>query len=147
MTLIPKGKDVDWDYIWQKQTLYPELAEELLRLAYCTHVFLMKQANGGIVRTISRTIAVWKSFQDYNYSLSDSFVSSLVSVEESKTAERAAKRAHKFDSQILSYGDCSFIKGIADYIEKKSLPSVSQCKRLVKIVNKAEDKGYIMPNS
>ena len=173
MTLIPKGKDVDWHYIWQKQTLYPELAEELLRLAYCTHVFLMKQANGGIVRTISRTIAVWKSFQDYNYSLSDSFVSSLVSVEESKTAERAAKRAHKFDSQIdtsveifnlgssywtkvyhdlmnediLSYGDCSFIKGIADYIEKKSLPSVSQCKRLVKIVNKAEDKGYIMPNS
>lgn len=45
MTLIPKGKDIDWRYIWQKQTLYPELAEELLRLAYCTHNFLMDQAN------------------------------------------------------------------------------------------------------
>ena len=67
MTIIPKGKDIDWRYIWQKQTLYPELAEELLRLAYCTHNFLMDQANGGIVRTISRTQAVWKNFQDYKY--------------------------------------------------------------------------------
>lgn len=95
-----------------------------------------------------------------------------MSIEETKNAERAAKRAHKFDAAIdasveifnlganywmkvyndlmkenvLSYGDCSFIKGIADYIAKQNLPSASQCKRLVKIVNKAEDKGYIMPN-
>ena len=172
MTLIPKGKDIDWRYIWQKQTLYPELAEELLRLAYCTHNFLMDQANGGIVRTISRTQAVWKNFQDYKYTLGETFLSTLVSIEETKNAERAAKRAHKFDAAIdasveifnlganywmkvyndlmkenvLSYGDCSFIKGIADYIVKQNLPSASQCKRLVKIVNKAEDKGYIMPN-
>lgn len=172
MTLIPKGKDIDWRYIWQKQTLYPELAEELLRLAYCTHNFLMDQANGGIVRTISRTQAVWKNFQDYKYTLGETFLSTLVSIEETKNAERAAKRAHKFDAAIdasveifnlganywmkvyndlmkenvLSYGDCSFIKGIVDYIAKLNLPSASQCKRLVKIVNKAEDKGYIMPN-
>lgn len=172
MTLIPKGKDIDWRYIWQKQTLYPELAEELLRLAYCTHNFLMDQANGGIVRTISRTQAVWKNFQDYKYTLGETFLSTLVSIEETKNAERAAKRAHKFDAAIdasveifnlganywmkvyndlmkenvLSYGDCSFIKGIADYIAKQNLPSASQYKRLVKIVNKAEDKGYIMPN-
>lgn len=172
MTIIPKGKDIDWRYIWQKQTLYPELAEELLRLAYCTHNFLMDQANGGIVRTISRTQAVWKNFQDYKYTLGETFLSTLVSIEETKNAERAAKRAHKFDAAIdasveifnlganywmkvyndlmkenvLSYGDCSFIKGIADYIAKQNLHSASQCKRLVKIVNKAEDKGYIMPN-
>lgn len=81
MTLIPKGKDIDWRYIWQKQTLYPELAEELLRLAYCTHNFLMDQANGGIVRTISRTQAVWKNFQDYKYTLGETFLSTLVSIE------------------------------------------------------------------
>ena len=100
MTLIPKGKDIDWRYIWQKQTLYPELAEELLRLAYCTHNFLMDQANGGIVRTISRTQAVWKNFQDYKYTLGETFLSTLVSIEETKNAERAAKRAHKFDAAI-----------------------------------------------
>lgn len=85
MTLIPKGKDIDWRYIWQKQTLYPELAEELLRLAYCTHNFLMDQANGGIVRTISRTQAVWKNFQDYKYTLGETFLSTLVSILNSAT--------------------------------------------------------------
>lgn len=115
---------------------------------------------------------VWKNFQDYKYTLGETFLSTLVSIEETKNAERAAKRAHKFDAAIdasveifnlganywmkvyndlmkenvLSYGDCSFIKGIADYIAKQNLPSASQCKRLVKTVNKAEDKGYIMPN-
>lgn len=171
MTLIPKDKDLDWRYIWQKQTLYPELAEELLRLAYCAHNFLMEQANGGIVRTISRTQSVWKNFQEYKYDLNERFMSSLVSIEQTKSTERAAKRAHKFNSavdaqveifnlganywlkvygdlikeDILSYGDCDFIKSIAEYIAKCSLPTNSQCKRLVKIITKAEDKGYIMP--
>lgn len=173
MTLIPKGRDLDWHYIWQKQSLYPELAEELLKLAYVTHNFLMDQANGGIVRTISRTQAVWKNFQDYKYTLSDKFIDTLASMAENKAAAQSAKRAHKFNSDVdasvevfklgaqywmkvyndlvketvLSYGDCSFIKGIADYITRGNLPSASQCKRLLKIVAKAEDKGYIMPNS
>lgn len=172
MTLIPKGRDLDWHYIWQKQSLYPELAEELQKLAYATHKFLMNQANGGIVRTISRTQAVWKNFQDYKYTLSDKFIDTLASMAENKAAAQSAKRAHKFNSDVdasvevfklgaqywlkvyndlvketvLSYGDCSFIKGIADYIMRGNLPSPSQCKRLLKIVAKAEDKGYIMPN-
>ena len=172
MTLIPKGRDLDWHYIWQKQSLYPELAEELLKLAYVTHNFLMDQANGGIVRTISRTQAVWKNFQDYKYTLSDKFIDTLASMAENKAVAQSAKRAHKFNSDVdasvevfklgaqywikvyndlvketvLSYGDCSFIKGIADYITRGNLPTASQCKRLLKIVAKAEDKGYIMPN-
>lgn len=172
MTLIPKDRDLDWHYIWQKQSLYPELAEELLKLAYVTHNFLMEQANGGIVRTISRTQTVWKNFQDYKYMLSDKFIRTLVSMAENKAVAQSAKKAHKFNSDVdasvevfklgaqywmkvyndlvketvLSYGDCSFIKGIADYITHGNLPSSSQCKRLLKIVAKAEDKGYIMPN-
>ena len=172
MTLIPKDRDLDWYYIWQKQSLYPELVEELLKLAYVTHNFLMDQANGGIVRTISRTQTVWKNFQDYKYTLSDKFIGTLASMAENKAVAQSAKKAHKFNSDVdasvevfkrgsqywmkvyndlvketvLSYGDCSFIKGIADYITRGNLPSSSQCKRLLKIVAKAEDKGYIMPD-
>ena len=91
--------------------------------------------------------------------------------EETKATEQAAKRAHKFNSKIdasveifklgapywmnvyqtltkeelLSYGDCDFIRSIATYIGRGSLPSPAQCRRLLKIVEKAEDKGYIMP--
>ena len=171
MTLIPKGKDLDWKTIWQKQNLYPALADELMRLAYKAHLFLLEQAGGGIVRTISRTSGVWKAFQEYKYDLSDSFIDSLVSIEETKADEAAAKREHKFNAnieasveifklgsqywmkvyndlskeQLLTYGNLDFIKSIAGYISKGSLPSPAQCKRLLKIVTEAEDKGYIMP--
>jgi hypothetical protein len=47
--------------------------------------------------------------------------------------------------ELLSYGDCDFIRGVASYIGRGQLPSAAQCKRLLKIVEKAEDKGYIMP--
>lgn len=171
MSLIPKDKDIDWKTIWQKQTLYPALASELIRLAFITHNFLLKEANGGLVRTISRTQKVWDDFKKVDYELSEEFIASLISKEETKTEEKAAKRAHKFNSDIdnsveifnlganywdkiyndlvnssiLSYGDCAFIKGIADYIKKNRLPSAAQCKRLMRIVAKAEDKGYLMP--
>lgn len=169
--ILPKGKDLDWKTIWSKQSLYPILAEELMRLAYVTHQFLMKQADGGIVRTISRTQAVWKAFQDYEFELSDKFIDSLISSAEVKDAEKSAKRAHRFNSDIdaamevfnlgsdywmmihsdltknslVPYGDLMFIKSVADYIKRGSLLSAAQCKKLVKIINKAEDKGYIMP--
>jgi len=171
MSLIPKDKDLDWKTIWQKQTLYPALASELIRLAYVTHNFLLKEANGGLVRTISRTQKVWDDFKSVKFDLSEEFIASLISKEETKTEERAAMRAHKFNSDIdnsveifklgadywykiyndlvkssiLSYGDCAFIKGIADYIKKNRLPTTAQCKRLMRIVVKAEDKGYLMP--
>lgn len=171
MSLIPKGFDIDWKTIWQKQTLYPALASELIKLAYVTHDFLMEEANGGLVRTISRTQKVWDEFKKVKYELSDDFVASLISKEETKSEERAAKRTHKFNSDIdnsleifklgvnywykvyndlvkssiLSYGDCAFIKGVADYMKRNKLPSAAQYKRLMKIIAKAEDKGYLMP--
>jgi len=168
---LPKDTDIDWITIWQKQMLYPELAEELMRLAYVTHQYLEKKAGGGLVRTISRTAAVWREFQDYQYELSEKFIRKLASKAETKAVNEAAKKAHKFNSNVdasvevfnlgakywmkvyddlmresvLSYGDCSFIKGIADYIGRNQLPTTAQCRRLLKVVEKAEDKGYIMP--
>jgi hypothetical protein len=171
MTLLPKGTDLDWVSIWNKQTLYPTLATELLRLAFFTHQYLEKKAEGGLVRSLSRLISTWSDFKAVEFTLSDAFTRSLISKEETKATEQAAKRAHKFNSKIdasveifklgapywmsvyqaltkeelLSYGDCDFIRGIATYIGRGSLPTPAQCRRLLKIVNKAEDKGYIMP--
>lgn len=172
MKLLPKNSDLDWISIWQKQMIYPELADELMKLAYLAHNFLMQKAGGGIVRTISRNISTWKDFQDLPYVLSDKFVRNLSSKTETKEAEHAAKKAHKFNANvdvsvevfnhgtkywmriyndltresILSYGDCSFIKGVADYIDKGKLPTSAQCKRLLKILDRAEEKGYIIPD-
>lgn len=171
MSLIPKGFDIDWGSIWKKQMLYPELAEELMKLSFSAHEYLMKKAAGGIVRTISRNVSTWNEFKEKSYTLSKSFTKSLVSIEETKDADKAARRTHRFNNavdvsvevfkrgsnywlgiyndlikeSILSYGDTSFIKGIADYITRGNLPTSAQCKRLVKILDKAEEKGYIIP--
>lgn len=172
-TLLPKDKDIDWRTIWQKQRLTAEMAEELNRLAYFTHKFLEREANGGLVRTMSRLEGTWKKFQQEKYELSDTFIRSLVSIEERKSDEVQAKRAHKFNSQIdiavdvfklgseywmtvynqlskedvLGFGELDFIKGIAKFISRGSLPTSAQCKRLIKIISKAEDQGYIMPEN
>lgn len=171
ISLIPSDADLDWRTIWNKQTMYPALANELLKLAYEAHNFLLDEAKGGIVRTISRTQAVWGNFKKYKYTLSDTFIKSLISKEETRTVEAAAKREHKFNvkleagveivklgaaywmkfyndmtkANILSYGDLDFIKSIASVVAKYNIPTPRQCDRLVKIVNLAEDKGYVMP--
>jgi len=170
-TLIPSNKDIDWKYIWQKQTLYPALADELMRIAYITHEFLLNIADGGLVRSISRTQNTWTEYKKSDVRLSDAFVGSLVSKEETREVENSAKRAHKFNADIdasveifklgadywmsvynslakgayLAYGDLDFIRSIATMIQKFNLPTAAQCKRLVKIIDKAEDKGFIMP--
>ncbi len=46
---------------------------------------------------------------------------------------------------ILPVGDLNFITSIAGYIQKGNLPTPAQCKRLLKVIAKAEDKGYMMP--
>ena len=171
ITLLPKDSDLDWALIWNKQTLYPALAAELLRLAYFTHCYLEKKAAGGLVRSLSRLAGTWTDFKSVDFDLSEHFKKSLISKEETRQIEKAARRAHKFNSKIdasveifklgpdywmkvyvaltkeelLSYGDCDFIRGVASYIGRGLLPSAAQCKRLLKIVEKAEDKGYIMP--
>ena len=47
--------------------------------------------------------------------------------------------------QLLSPGDRDFVKSISSYISRGSLPTKMQIKRLFKIITKAEDEGYIMP--
>lgn len=169
--MLPKDKDLDWRYIWNKQTLYPELAEELMKIAYEAHMYLLEVAGGGIVRTISRNQKTWDDFKDKRLSLSEAFFRTLISKEETQSEAASAKRAHKFNSEIdasveifklgadywmkvynalskgsyLAYGDLDFIRSIASAIQKLSLPTSNQCKRLVKIIEKAEDKGFIMP--
>lgn len=171
-SLIPAGNDIDWRTIWQKQRLTTTMAEELGRLALFTHQFLEREAHGGLVRTMSRLEGTWKKFKAEQYRLSDKFLASLVSAEERKADEGQARRAHKFNSDIdasveiynlgvnywlsvyeqlakesiLTFGDLSFIKGVATYMGRGKLPTAAQCKRLLKIIAKAEDSGYIMPS-
>ena len=168
---LPENKDLDWKRIWNKQMLYPELVHQIEIIAKEAHEFLL-DSGGAIVREYAKKSATWKKFRDdYSAGLTKEFVDSLISKELLKADEKAAKRARKFNSdielevefytrgydywmkfyndmereQILSGGDRDFIKILASLIVKRSLPGKAQIKRLLKIINKAEDVGYIMP--
>lgn len=171
ISMLPKDKDLDWKLIWQKQEMYPALERELMRLAHSVHNFFEKEAQGGLVRSMARKADTWTKCKNLEWSLSNEFLSTLISKSEIKQEEVAAKKERKFNNNIdasveifnlgadywqkvcndlsreniISYGDVAFIGSIAEYIRKYSLPTAAQCKRLLKIVEKAEDKGYIMP--
>lgn len=168
---LPKGKDIDWKRIWNKQMLYAELVNQIEIIAKNIHEFLL-DSGGAIVREYAKKASTWKKFRDeYSVVLTDEFMASLVSTELLKDEERAAKRTRKFNSDIdlevefytrgydywmkfyndmekervVSYGDMEFIKTLASYIVRGTLPSKAQIKKLLKIITKAEDAGYIMP--
>lgn len=168
---LPKGMDIDWKRIWNKQMLYVELVNQIEIIAKSVHEFLL-DSGGAIVREYAKKASTWKKFRDeYSVVLTNEFISSLVSTDLLKDEERAAKRTRKFNSdidlevefytrgydywmkfyndmekeQVISCGDRDFIKSLAPYIIKGSLPSKAQIKKLLKIITKAEDAGYIMP--
>lgn len=168
---LPKEKDLDWKRIWSKQMLYAELVHQIEIIAKEVHEFLLN-SGGAIVREYAKKASTWKKFRDeYTIYLTDEFMESLISVDLLKDEDRAAKRIRKFNSdidlevefytrgydywmkfyndmkreQVVLGGDIDFIKSLASYIIKGSLPSKVQIKRLLKIITKAEDAGYIMP--
>lgn len=168
---IPKGYELDWKRIWQKQMLYPELVHQIEIVAEQAHNFLL-DSEGVIVREYAKKASTWKKFRDeYRIYLTDEFKATLINSQEMKDEAKAAAKAHRFNSDIelevgvftkgapywmrmyndlereklLSPGDRDFVKSISSYISRGSLPTKMQIKRLFKIIVKAEDEGYIMP--
>ena len=171
ISMVPKGKDIDWEYIWKRQALPDSIVRQVEIVSQIADGFL-NNSGGMIVREYARKVDTWKKFRDEcEIEATEDFLDSLISTVENKEAEKSAKRAHKFNSDIelsvqmfsLGYqywmrvykdleanrlvpvGDCEFVKSIAGYIQRYSLPSAAQCKRMKKIIDKAEDAGYIMP--
>lgn len=79
MAMIPKNMDLDWKLIWQKQEMYPALEKELMKLAHIIHNFFEEEAQGGLVRSMARRADTWNKCKNLQLSLSDEFVSTLIS--------------------------------------------------------------------
>lgn len=171
---LPKGKDLDWKKIWQKQMLYPELVHQIEIVAKIANDFLINKSEGVIVREFARKQQNWELFRnddEYIIELTEDFLRTLVNIDYLKSEEQSAKREHRFNSEIdlevefyrkgfnywmnfaneleseriSSIGNCDFIRTIASYIYKGKLPSKLQIRKLLKIIKDVENNGYIMP--
>lgn len=165
---IPSNKTIDIDLIWRGQGLYPSFVNEIEIVAYITHEFL-DDSGGVIVREYARHKDTWQKFKNSPYELSEAFLLDLKDLSLEKNDEKQAKKERKFNNDIdasvdvynlgysywmnvyktvenervVSFSDKMFIKSIAELINKNSLPSPLQAKRLVKIFNTAEDAGLV----
>lgn len=165
---IPGNKSIDYDLIWKRQLLYPSFVFEVERLSFITHNFL-NDSGGEIVREYSRHKETWLKFKNSPYELSVTFQDDLVNLSYEKAEANQAKKERKFNNEIdssveifnlgykywiavfkkveyekvINYSDKLFIKSMADLINKNSLPTPAQSKRLAKIFNNAEDAGIV----
>ena len=62
----------------------------------------MKEADGGLVRSMSRKLDTWKKCKELKIQLSDQFIASLVSLQETKDTEKAASE-HTSLIAMLTY--------------------------------------------
>ena len=78
MYLIPTGKDINWNLIWKRQALYPELEEELQKIALIADNFLKEKAGRRLVRTTASLTSTWDDFKKVPYELNEKFLNTLI---------------------------------------------------------------------
>ena len=78
MSSIPSGKDLNWNLIWKKQELYPEIKDELMKLALFTYEFMKQKAGRRLVRDIAKQSSTWSDYRTVSYELSGQFLSTLI---------------------------------------------------------------------
>jgi len=96
---IPEEFAIDYNLIWQKQTMYSSLVHQVEIVAKMTHEFLAN-SNGIIVREYAKDEKTWKQFQTLPLELTEEFLKKLVPISEIKSSERQAKKDQKLDNDI-----------------------------------------------
>lgn len=173
ISLLPEDKDIDWLRIWKYQKLYPSLAHQVEIIAPKANCFIA-ESGGMIAREYARRAETWKKFRDNDdIKLTEEFLNDLISKTETKAQEVRAKKAHKFNSDIdlsvqvfnlgtdywtkfyadmertrlLNASDTNYIGSVIRSVSQGRLLTGPQCKKLLKIINLAEDLGYTMPDN
>ncbi len=94
LSALPEGRTLDWDLIWRKQTMYPELVSLIEFVAKTTNDFI-QDTNGALVSEFAKREETWKKYRDLALDLPDSFVRTLVDANELKDEKRLAAKDQK----------------------------------------------------
>ena len=95
LSCIPKGYTLNWDYIWQKQSLSPVFMREVEIVTKITNDFIC-DSHGIIVTEYCKRPTTWDEFRDnIKYELSQEFLNELMPESVMKEQEVAAKVEQK----------------------------------------------------
>jgi len=113
---IPAGYSINWDKIWQKQSLSSAFMREIEKVTKITNDFIC-DSHGIIVTEYCKRQSTWDEYRDnYPYKLSDEFIRELVSASEVKQQEKDAQYKQKDTNDLQNIMDAIGL-GV-DYWEK-----------------------------
>ena len=164
---IPVGYFLDYNLIWKKQSLYPELVNELEKLTFITKNYVQ---NSGvvIVTEYCKKEETWMNFKQQKYSVTEEFKNTLITSEIKEEHMKASEREKKLEStvnieiEIYKLGKEYWLnllnegkkRGILSSDEEDLLrvaanaffkaPSNKQCKFIWQIRKKLENSGIIV---
>ena len=97
---VPEGLSLDWQRIWEKQTVSPAFMREIEIVTKMTNDFIC-DSGGTIVTEFCKKELTWKQFCDkIEYSPSDEFLNELISLSEINNNESNARTEKKKDNNI-----------------------------------------------
>jgi hypothetical protein len=167
---IPKGYSLDWNLIWNQQTLYPAFMKEVEKVTKFTNDFIC-DSHGVIVTEYCKKEETWNRFRsEVEYNLSDEFIHSLISTDLVKEDANIAKREQKqandlaievkvielgseywkrllsegMNNNLLSFKEISQLKIAVEFEITGKLPTVSQAKAIMNIRTKLDKNGVFV---
>lgn len=166
-----RDRSINFEKIWNKQTLYPELKRQLLDLAEITFGFITDpKRNYQNVTEWCKMEECWKRMQALEINLNNEFVNTLISIEEEMEKKKDAKKEQKENNNIKAeilvvelgpeYWQRLLQKAkerrIVNMIEEadvncainmeKRLPNTVQAKRILAFRKKCSEEGIDIEN-
>lgn len=149
LSCIPKGYSLNWNDIWQKQSLSPAFMREIEIVTKKTNDFIC-DSHGMIVTEYCKKEATWTSYRDeVKHELSAAFINELIPEslmkEEEEAAKKDEKETQKIDFQIEMHRigtekwQYLLVEG-----EKRGLLKYSE-KTMLELAIKSTQKGIVLP--
>ncbi len=137
---IPSGYTLDWNRIWQKQSVSPAFMREVEIVTKMTNDFIC-DSHGVIVTEYCKRQSTWEEYRDnVKYKLSPEFLEELMPVSVEKEQEKSAKSEQKeindlkLVMEVLSKGSDYWNKVLTTAIQK-SLVSYQEQTALKQVVS------------
>ena len=168
MSMIPKGKEINWQMLWQRQALYPAFLKQADLVAQLTNRFIC-DSHGMIVTEYCKRAETWETFRKIPCTILPEFLDSLINKEENEAEERNAVKEQKEVNQIsaeitvvekgsaywqgildnriaaleLTPKDRSLLMIAVRIEETGRIPSPAQARAILMVRQKLIDKGIV----
>ena len=169
LSCIPAGYSLDWNKIWQKQTLSPAFMREIEIVTKKTNDFIC-DSHGMIVTEYCKKATTWEAYRDnVKHELSAAFINELVSLSLIEEAEKAAVKDEaeyqKLDYQVeivrigedtwkrlygegvskslLSYQEKTLLEMAIKACQTGDLPNIMNSRKIMAVKDKLEAEGIV----